>query len=207
MNTSIKNSSLIYLCIKRIFDLTISIVALIILFPLLFIIGLAIKIESKGPVFFIQKRLGKDGKEFNIYKFRTMVNNAENIGTGIFVTESDSRITNMGKLLRSTSLDELPQLINVIKGDMSIVGPRPPLTHYPYVYEDYDFEEKQRFRVKPGITGYAQIRGRNNLTWSEKIKLDIFYIKNRNFIMDIKIIFITIFKVLKRDNIYVSDKK
>lgn len=172
MNTGIRNNNLIYPYIKRIFDIVISIMALVILSPLLLIIGLAIKIGSKGPIFFTQKRLGKNGKEFNIYKFRTMVDNAENMGRGIFITESDNRITNIGKILRITSLDELPQLINVIKGDMSIVGPRPPLTYYPYVYDDYDFEKKQRFNVRPGITGYAQIKGRNNLNWNEKIKLE-----------------------------------
>ncbi|ADL13604.1 sugar transferase [Acetohalobium arabaticum] len=193
--------------IKRVIDFFGSLVGLVILLPLFIIISLLIKIDSKGPVFFKQDRLGKDGEVFEIYKFRTMVENAENIGDGLFTSKGDPRITKVGKLLRKISLDELPQLINVLKGDMSLIGPRPPVPYYPYKYDEYSDEQKSRFDVKPGITGYAQINGRNNLSWDERIEYDIEYVKNFSLLLDLKIIFSTLAIVLKRDGIYGENKK
>lgn len=188
--------------VKRIFDFIASLVGLIILSPLFLIIAILIKIDSPGPVFFLQDRLGKDGKVFKIYKFRTMCDNAVNIGSGIFTNDKDPRITKVGNILRKTSLDEIPQFINVIKGEMSFVGPRPPLPHHPYKYENYGDFKKQRFMMRPGITGLAQAIGRNSFTWDERIELDVKYIKTFNLILDIKIIFMTVFSVLAKKGIY-----
>lgn len=192
----------IQLMIKRLFDIVVSILGLILLSPILLIIAILIKVDSKGPILFLQKRLGKDGKVFNIYKFRTMCDNAVNMGRGIFTNEDDPRITKIGKFLRNTSLDEVPQFINIIKGDMSFVGPRPPLPHHPYKYNEYPEYKKQRFIMKPGVTGLAQAIGRNRLTWDERIELDIEYIKKFNIFLDIKIFVMTIFSVLTKKGIY-----
>lgn len=189
--------------IKRVLDLILSLMALIILMPLMIVIAILIKIDSKGPVFFLQERLGKNGKIFKIIKFRTMIVNAENIGDGLKIkSESDNRITRVGKIIRKTSLDELPQLVNVIKGDMSIVGPRPPVTYHPYKYEKYSEEQRERFNVRPGITGLAQVKVRNSASWDERINIDIKYIKEITFINDLKIIVRTVKKVFERENIY-----
>ena len=189
--------------IKRILDFVLSLIALIILMPLLFIIAISIKLTSKGSIFFFQERLGKNGIIFKIIKFRTMIPNAEKIGDGLKVkSESDNRITKIGKILRKTSLDELPQLINVLIGQMSLVGPRPPVTYYPYKYEDYSEEQKKRFLVRPGITGLAQVKVRNSATWDERIKIDIEYISKINFGYDLKIIFQTAIKIIKSEDTY-----
>jgi len=161
-----------------------------------------IRLDSTGPIFFKQERVGKDGELFIIYKFRTMVENAENKGSGYRVKNKDPRITRVGSFLRKTSLDELPQLINVLKGNMSLVGPRPTLA---FQVKDYNEYQKQRLKVKPGITGLAQVNGRASLDWEERIKYDIRYIKNRSFILDLKIIFKTFVVLFKKDNIY-ADK-
>lgn len=190
-------------CIKRLLDFVISLLGIIILSPILIIIALLIRLTSKGPAFFLQERLGKNGKVFRIIKFRTMVVNAEHIGSGLKInSEEDNRITKVGKVLRKTSLDELPQLINVIKGDMSIVGPRPPVTYFPHEYKDYTDEQKKRFEVRPGITGLAQVKVRNSATWDERINIDIEYVKKVTFIGDVKIILKTVGQVLKKENIY-----
>jgi len=157
-----------------------------------------IKIDSKGPVIFKQNRVGKNKEIFTIYKFRTMVENAENKGSGFYVKENDDRITRVGNFLRKTSLDELPQLYNVLKGDMSLVGPRPTLK---YQVDEYDDFEELRLNVKPGITGWAQVNGRNILSWPEKIKLDVWYVKNRSLLLDIKILIKTI-KILFTHKVY-----
>lgn len=167
-----------------------------------FIIGFLIKIDSKGPIFFKQERVGENGDLFVIYKFRTMVKNAENKGSGYRVENKDPRITGVGNLLRKTSLDELPQLINVLKGDMSLVGPRPTLE---FQVKDYDEYQEQRLKVKPGITGLAQVNGRASLNWDQRIEYDIYYVENRNFLMDFKIILKTFVVLFKNDDIYADE--
>ena len=188
--------------LKRIIDVVIGGIGLIILFPIFIVIGLLIKLDSKGPVFFVQERAGKDGKIFRAYKLRTMVENAEKIGLGYEIAKDDNRITRVGKHLR-WGIDELPQLINVFKGDMSMVGPRPALLHQ---IEKYTKKEKRRLEVKPGITGWALVNGRNKLTWPERIKLDIWYIDHWSLWLDIKILFKTLWVVIfKREGIYGKD--
>ncbi len=196
------NKKQIGLRIKRIFDTLISGIALIVLLPIFAIIGILIKLDSKGPVFFVQERAGKDGKIFKAYKLRTMVDNAENIGLGYEIAKDDSRITRVGKYLR-WGLDELPQLINVFKGEISLVGPRPAL---PHQVEKYSKREKRRLEFKPGITGWALINGRNKLSWPERIKLDIWYIDHWSLWLDLEILFKTVWVVIfKREGIYGKD--
>ena len=190
------------LAIKRGLDTLFALLALLVLSGLLIFISVAIKIDSKGPVLFKQDRLGKDGKVFQIYKFRTMVEGAEFKGRGIFQSENDDRITKAGKLLRMTSLDELPQLFNILKGEMSFIGPRPPLTYYPYKIDGYTEEQKIRFHFLPGMTGYAQIMGRNSLSWEEKIHYDIDYVENYSLGLDMKIFILTIYKIVQREHIH-----
>lgn len=189
-------------CFKRMIDLTISLLLFIPFFLMFLLIWLTISIDSKGGVFFKQRRLGKNGIEFEIYKFRTMIINAEKKGSGIYTSDNDPRITKVGHFLRKTSLDELPQIINIVKGDMSFVGPRPPVPYHPYKYKEYDEEKRLRFNVKPGVTGMAQAYGRNTLTWDERIEYDVKYVKNINFFLDCKIVIKTILSVIKKENIY-----
>lgn len=190
--------------VKRAIDICGSFVGLILLSPLFLIIAILIKSSSEGAVFFKQKRLGKNGKAFWIYKFRTMVENAENIGAGLFIdSEKDPRITYIGSILRNTSLDELPQLINVLTGDMSLVGPRPPVVYHPYDgYENYPQWAKKRFFMRPGITGLAQVSGRNAITWDDRIKIDNEYIDTFNILVDIQILFQTIQCIMKKRGVY-----
>jgi len=188
--------------IKRLFDIVASLAALIILLPLFVLIALAIKVDNPGPVFFRQERAGFRGKSFIIYKFRTMIVGAEKKGAGVFVENNDSRITRVGTLLRKISMDELPQLINIFKGEMSLVGPRPTL---PYQIDNYDQRQRGRLVVKPGMTGWAQVNGRSSLTWPERIKLDLWYIENRSLWLDLKIIVKTFGVVLGKSNLYKPD--
>ncbi len=188
--------------LKRIFDMLASGIALIVLLPIFTIIGIFIKIDSRGPVFFVQERAGKDGKIFKAYKLRTMVNNAVEMGLGYEIEKNDSRITRVGKHLR-WGIDELPQLINVFKGEMSMVGPRPTLIEQ---VNRYSKEHRRRLEVKPGITGWSLINGRNTLTWPERIKLDIWYIDHWSIWLDLKILFKTIWVVIfTREGIYGKD--
>lgn len=187
-------------------DFFLALLALIILSPFLLITALAIKIETTGPVFFLQERLGKDGETFMIYKFRTMIDGAINKGNGLHTDEDDSRITRIGKILRKTSIDELPQLLNILKGDMSIIGPRPPVPYYPRKYDEYLDHQQQRFSVKPGITGYAQVMLRNSAPWDERIELDIKYINKMGFSFDLYIFMKTIWVVIAQVNIYDQTK-
>ena len=187
--------------IKQLLDFLISLVGLILLLPLFGIIAVAIKIDDRGPVFFRQERAGKDGRIFRIYKFRSMVVGAEHKGAGVFVEENDSRITRVGKFLRHTSLDELPQLFNVLKGEMSLVGPRPTL---PYQVERYDARQRERLTVKPGITGWAQVNGRNFLSWPERIELDLWYVDNWSLRLDFYIFVKTILVLFKQNNLYMG---
>ena len=193
-----QNKSILKIILNKVF----SMILLIILFPLFLIVGILIKLDSKGPVFFVQERVGKGGKIFKAYKLRTMVDNAEKIGLGYEIAKDDSRITRVGKYLR-WGIDELPQLINVFKGEISMVGPRPAL---PHQVEKYSKQERRRLEVKPGITGWALVNGRNILSWPERIKLDIWYIDNWSLWLDLKILFKTIWVVIfKREGIYGKD--
>lgn len=180
---------------KRLIDIIISIFVLIILSPVFLITTIAIKISSPGPVIFKQKRLGLNGKEFNIYKFRSMVQNAEHTGSGVYSGKGDSRVTKVGRIIRATSIDELPQAVNMLKGDMSLIGPRPPLTYHPWPLEEYTDEQKRMFEVRPGITGWAQVHGRKDVEWHERIRMNIWYVDHISFWLDVKIFFMTIFKV------------
>lgn len=188
--------------LKRIIDVMVSGVGLIILFPIFVLIGILIKLDSKGPVFFVQERVGKDGKTFKTYKLRTMLDKAEKIGLGYDIEKNDFRITRVGKYLR-WGIDELPQLINVFKGEMSLVGPRPTLLYQVNQYTNW---EKQRLKMKPGITGWALINGRNSISWQEKIKLDIWYIRHFSLYLDIIILIKTLFVVAKSKNLYENNK-
>ncbi|HPN20965.1 MAG TPA: sugar transferase [Tenuifilaceae bacterium] len=195
--------------LKRVFDIVFSVLLLLALLPFFIFIAIAILIDSKGPIFFKQPRLGLKGKVFNIYKFRSMVVGAERMGTGLFNYSNDPRVTKVGRFLRDYSLDELPQLFNILKGDMSFVGPRPPVTYELGDYKNFDGLLKQRFIMKPGVTGLAQINGRNELSWDEKIVFDNKYITDfRRFgiLLDIKILFITVFKVLRNEGSHELEK-
>lgn len=190
--------------LKRIFDLAVAIVALAVLWPFLLVIGLLIKLGSEGPVLFIQDRIGKDGAIFPMYKFRTMIVNAEKRGTGLCSYPGDPRVTKVGKYLRAASLDELPQLYNVLIGSMSIVGPRPAVTYELGDYAALTDHMKIRFSVKPGITGLAQVSGRNGLDWNQKIALDNVYVERfRQFgiIEDIIIAMTTVWVMLSMRNV------
>lgn len=196
------------LFIKRLIDFIGSLIGAIIISPILIIITLLIKFTSKGPVFFKQERIGKDGKTFKILKFRTMIVNAEMIGDGLFVkTGQDNRITKIGRLLRATSLDELPQLWNVLVGDMSLVGPRPPVPQHPHKYEEYSDFQRKRFEMKPGMTGLTQVTVRNSVPWDKRIPVDVEYVEKFNIWLDLKIIFRTIQKIFVRESIYTHSEK
>ena len=180
---------------KRMLDIGLAALALILLLPLLLLTMLAIKLDSKGPVFFKQTRLGRGGKEFKIIKFRTMVVNAEHIGSGVYSSDDDPRVTKVGKILRKTSIDELPQAWNLLKGDMSLIGPRPPLTYHPWPIEQYTAEQFRMFDVRPGITGWAQVHGRKDVEWHKRIELNVWYVDHVSFGLDLRIFFTTIGKV------------
>ena len=191
--------------LKRCFDLCSSFFAILLLTPLWIIVAIAIKLDSKGPVFFVQERRTKDGEVFKMIKFRSMVQNAEHIGTGLFNYENDSRVTKVGRILRNTSIDELPQLFNVFAGTMSIVGPRPCVKNELGDYDSLNARYKKRFKMKAGITGLAQTQGRNDISWDEKVRFDGEYIdkfKAIGILIDIKILFDSIIKVFKKENIY-----
>lgn len=179
--------------IKNLIDFMLSLIILLFALPFFPIIALAIKLDSPGPIIFKQERLGLNGKSFYIYKFRSMVVNAE--ASGVYSDNKDSRLTRVGKILRVTSLDELPQLVNILKGEMSFIGPRPPLTYHPWPIENYSDEQKRMFLVKPGITGWAQINGRKSVEWNKRIEFNVWYVDNVSFWLDTKIFFVTIFKV------------
>lgn len=188
---------------KRIFDIISSVLLLLAAIPFILLIAFLLFITQGRPIFFIQKRIGKDGRHFDLFKFRTMIVDAIDKGDGIFIKDNDTRITGTGYILRRYSLDELPQLFNVIKGDMSVVGPRPPLTYYPYRYENYPEKYSRRFSVKPGLTGLAQINGRNNIKWEERFVYDIEYVSNGSFHHDIIILLKSVYKVLKKEGIFI----
>ena len=185
---------------KRAIDTALSVFALIILSPLLLITALAIKLTSPGPVLFKQQRLGLHGKEFTIYKFRSMTDGAEHTGSGVYSEKGDPRVTGVGRFIRATSIDELPQLFNIIKGDMAIVGPRPPLTYHPWPLDQYTEEQRHMFDVRPGITGWAQVNGRKTVEWPHRIELSVYYARNLTIVFDIKILALTFLKVLRNED-------
>lgn len=185
--------------VKRLLDITISLIALIFLLPLMSLIYLLVIINLGSPAFFLQERVGKDNKIFKMIKFRTMKNSTDKNGN---LLSDNERVTKFGSFLRSFSLDELPELINILKGNMSLVGPRALLVQYLGFYND---EQIRRHEVLPGLTGWAQINGRNSITWSEKFKLDVWYVDNWSLWLDIKIFFLTFWKVLKREGINQSE--
>ncbi len=185
-----------YRAVKRFLDVTASFLGLVLLSPLLLAVSILIKIDSRGPVIFRQKRIGRNGKAFEIYKFRSMCVGAEKTGSGVYSGKGDARVTRIGKILRATSIDELPQLLNILKGEMSFVGPRPPLTYHPWKYEEYTDFQKRMFEVRPGITGWAQVNGRKDVEWHKRIELNVWYVDHMSLLLDIKIMFMTVFKVL-----------
>jgi lipopolysaccharide/colanic/teichoic acid biosynthesis glycosyltransferase len=182
-------------CLKRTLDLALSIMGLLILSPIVFVITLILFFQNKGQPFFYQVRPGKDEKAFRLVKFKTMTDETDDQGT---LLPNHLRTTEIGNLLRKWSLDELPQLINVIKGEMSLVGPRPLLFKYIPLYSD---EQSKRHQVSPGITGWAQVNGRNAISWTKKFELDVYYVENLSFCLDVKILFMTFLKVIQSDGV------
>lgn len=189
-----------YKHVKRVFDIFAATIAAVILSPIMVITAIAIKLDSPGPVIFKQDRLGLGGKVFRIYKFRSMCQGAEHTGSGVYSGANDMRVTRVGKIIRATSIDELPQLFNIIKGDMSFIGPRPPLTYHPWDISEYTEEQFKMFSVRPGISGWAQVHGRKEVEWHERIRLNVWYVDHMSLLLDIKILFMTFIKVIKNDD-------
>ncbi len=175
----------------------ISFFSLLILSPLMLILAVFVGVTSKGPILFKQERIGKNGKVFKMLKYRSMIVGAE--AQGVYSDNKDRRVTKIGRFLRKTSLDELPQLINMLKGDMSLIGPRPPLTYHPWPIEEYTDDQKRMFDVRPGMTGWAQVNGRKEVEWHKRIELNVWYVDHISFLLDTKIFFMTIFKVFKNE--------
>lgn len=184
---------------KRAFGFFFALLGLIVTSPIMLIIAILIKLESPGPVIFKQPRIGKDGKVFEFYKFRSMCNNAEKTGSGVYSDKNDSRVTKVGKFIRATSLDEIPQFVNVLKGDMAFIGPRPPLTYHPWTFDKYTEHQKKMFNVRPGLTGWAQVHGRKQVEWNKRIELNVWYVENLSFLLDLRILFTTVLKLFKDD--------
>lgn len=194
-----------YRYIKRMLDVVIAALTMIFLLPLMAFTAVAVKLESDGPAIFKQDRLGLNGKVFKIYKFRSMCQGAEHTGTGVYSGADDMRVTKVGKIIRATSIDELPQLFNILKGDMSFIGPRPPLTYHPWDISEYTKDQLHMFDVRPGITGWAQVNGRKDVEWHKRIEFNCWYVDHMSFWLDIKILFTTVIKVLKNeDNVNVG---
>lgn len=186
--------------IKRMLDFSIGIGTIGVLWPAMLLISTAIYIEDPGPVIFKQQRIGKDGKEFTMKKFRTMKQNSEFTGTGVYSEEDDPRVLKTGKILRKFSLDELPQAIHLINGEMSLIGPRPPLTYHPWPIEEYDEEQLQMFDVRPGMTGWAQIHGRKAVEWHKRIEMNVWYARNVSFKLDLQIFLATFGKLFSAED-------
>jgi len=189
-----------YKTIKRIFDIIGALILLTLTLPLSFVVILATIYQNKGTPFFVQKRPGKDGIIFNLLKFKTMNDKTDDRGK---LLPDYQRLTRIGSFVRSLSIDELPQLINVVKGDMSLIGPRPLLIRYLPLYDEF---QKKRHNVRPGITGWAQINGRNAIGWNEKFKFDVWYVENLSFMLDLKIVFLSVKKIIGREGISASEK-
>lgn len=183
--------------VKEILDRMAALIGIICFWWLFVIVAIAIKIEDpKGPAIFKQERLGKHGKVYWMYKFRSMKVGAEHTGTGVYSDNRDTRVTKVGRFIRATSLDEIPQLWNILKGDVSLIGFRSPLTYHPWTWEEYTEEQKKMFELKPGITGWAQVNGRRTVEWHQRIEYNIWYAEHVSFLLDLKILFMTVFKVL-----------
>ena len=196
--------------IKRYLDIVLASVALALAWPIMAITALSIKLDSPGPVIFKQKRLGYHGREFDFYKFRSMVVNAEHTGSGVYSDKNDARVTRVGRIIRAMSIDELPQLVNILRGDMSCIGPRPPLTYHPWPIEKYTASQKRMFDVRPGVTGWAQVHGRKDVEWHKRIRMNVWYVDHCSLRLDIIIFFMTIYKVLTNadnENIEATLKK
>lgn len=208
LNSKISNKSfLVYNFFKRSFDIISASIGILFLLPLFIVLAILVKLDSKGPIFFSHKRIGKNGKIIGIYKFRSMVSNSEEIFKNFteeqnkefeknFKLDDDPRITKIGGFLRKTSLDELPQLLNIIKGDMSVVGPRPIVRAE---VEKYGVCADKLFSVKPGLTGFWQANGRSDTTYEERVQMDMYYIDNRSFLLDIRIILKTVISVIRKE--------
>jgi lipopolysaccharide/colanic/teichoic acid biosynthesis glycosyltransferase len=190
--------------LSRALDVVLASALLVVTSPVLALAALAIRLESRGPVFYRQLRVGRDGERFELWKLRTMVPGAESMGAGLYVLEGDPRITRTGRFLRRFSLDELPNLLNVLKGDMAIVGPRPTVQEQVDRYTD---RQRRRLEVKPGITGWAQINGRTSLLWPERIELDVWYVENRSFRLDLRILLKTARMLATGQGLYSEDLK
>lgn len=187
---------------KRFLDVVLSLMGLVVLAIPMLIVAVIIKIDSPGPVVFKQERLGRNGKIYWMYKFRSMKSGAEHTGSGVYSGKGDDRVTKVGRFLRASSIDELPQLLNVLCGDMSLIGFRSPLTYHPWPWEEYTDEQRKMFTVRPGITGWAQVNGRRTVEWNHRIELNVWYAENVSFWLDVKIMFMTVFKVLgNKDNL------
>jgi lipopolysaccharide/colanic/teichoic acid biosynthesis glycosyltransferase len=184
---------------RRAFDVVVAATALVVTSPVVLVAIIAIRLESPGSPIYRQRRVGRDGREFDVIKLRTMVAGAESMGPGLAVDAGDARITRVGRLLRRASLDELPNLVNVLKGDMAIVGPRPTV---PVQVEQYTERERGRLAVRPGITGWAQVNGRTSLPWTERIELDLWYIEHRSWRLDLQILLRSARLVLRGEGLY-----
>jgi lipopolysaccharide/colanic/teichoic acid biosynthesis glycosyltransferase len=184
---------------RRLFDVVVASAGLLVASPILLAAAIAIRLESPGGVIYRQRRIGKDGHPFDVLKLRTMVSGAESMGAGLAVNVGDARITRVGALLRRTSIDELPNLFNVLRGDMAIVGPRPTV---PVQVEQYTDRQRGRLAVKPGLTGWAQVNGRSTLPWHERIELDLWYVEHRSWVLDLRIIARTARLVVQGDGLY-----
>lgn len=180
--------------LKRLFDIILALIGILLGGIPMLIIALCVKLESPGPALFKQERIGKNGKVFKIYKFRSMCVGAEK--GGVYSDKKDSRVTRVGKIIRATSLDELPQFFNVLFGHMSFIGPRPPLTYHPWPLEEYTDFQRKMFDVRPGITGWTQTHGRKDVEWHRRIELNVWYVEHLTMWLDLKILFLTVFKVL-----------
>jgi lipopolysaccharide/colanic/teichoic acid biosynthesis glycosyltransferase len=190
--------------LSRVLDVALAALLLLVAAPLLALAALAIRLESRGPVFYRQRRVGRHGEPFELWKLRTMVPGAESMGAGIYVLDGDTRITRVGRMLRRFSLDELPNLMNVLRGDMAIVGPRPTIQEQVDRYTD---RQRRRLEVKPGITGWAQINGRTSLPWPDRIELDVWYVEHRSMRLDLRILARTARMLATGHGLYSEDLK
>ena len=182
--------------VKRVIDFILALCGLIVLIIPMIIVAIAIKLESKGPVIFKQDRLGYKGKVYKMYKFRSMCVGAEKTGSGVYSDKNDARVNIVWNFIRATIIDEFPQLVNVLQWDMSLIGFRSPLTYHSWTWDRYTEEQKKMFNVRPGITGWAQVHGRKTVEWNKRIELNVWYAENVSFLLDLKILFMTVFKVL-----------